>query len=159
PNNNAAVGALNGNTSHTVFAPFAVTPANPIQPEATFYIRWRPVLVSGTNTNDGLAIDDFSIGTALGPGVAGDYNNNGVVDAGDFVVWRKRLNQAVTISNDITPGTVVAQDYIEWQNRFGKTTFDFGAGAGANIPEPTGLFLVVGMVAVSSTWFRGKRRC
>jgi hypothetical protein len=153
------VGALDGNAAanRKFFPAFAITPASPIQPESTFYIRWKPVLVSGTNTNDGLAIDDFSIGTVLAPGVAGDYNNNGVVDAGDYVVWRKRLNQATTIPNDITPGTVTAQDYIEWMNRFGKTTFDFGTGA--SVPEPAGLFLVVGMVAVSSTCTRSKRRC
>src|SRR5262249_771592 len=146
PNNNAAVGALNGNTSHTVFAPFAVTPANPIQPEATFYIRWRPVVVSGMNTNDGLAIDDFTIGTALGPGLAGDYNNNGVVDTADYIVWRDRLNTAVSIPNDITPGTVIAQDYTEWLNRFGKFNI-LGSGStvasSAAIPEPASLSFVL----------------
>jgi hypothetical protein len=155
---NVTPGSKNGNSTHAVFAPFAITPASPIQPEKTFYIRWRPLLVSGTNTNDGLAIDDFSIGTALAPGVAGDYNNNGIVDTGDYVIWRKRLNQAVTIPNDITPGTVIAQDYIEWQNRFGKTTFEFGAGAGAAIPEPASLFLVLGMGTVIPTCKWGKRR-
>jgi len=48
-----------------------------------------------------LAIDDFSIGIALAPRVAGDYNNNGIVDAADYVVWRERLNQAVTIQTTL----------------------------------------------------------
>jgi len=60
-----------------------------------------------------------------------------------YVIWRKRLNQSVTIPNDITPGTVVAQDYTEWRNRFGKTTFDFGAVAGTSIPEPTSICLIL----------------
>jgi hypothetical protein len=98
-----------------------------------------------------LAIDDFSIGVALAPGLAGDYNNNGAVDTGDYVVWRKRLNQAVAIPNDITPGTVVAQDYIEWQNRFGKTIGDFGAGSGANIPEPAATYWALTLVGVALT--------
>lgn len=138
---NVTPGAKNGNTAHTVFAPFAITPASPIQPEATFYIRWLPLLVSGTNTNDGLAIDDFSIGVALAPGIAGDYNNNSVVDAADYVIWRNVLNQATTIPNDITPGTVVQQDLVEWRNRFGKTTFEFAAGS--SVPEPTSLICLV----------------
>jgi hypothetical protein len=140
---NSGAGAKDGNAAanRTVFAPLAITPSAPIQPEQTFYVRWLPSNISGAN--DGLAIDDFSIGVTLAPGVAGDYNNNGVVDAGDYVNWRKRVNQAVTIPNDITPGTVVAQDYIEWTNRFGKTTFDFGAGAGANIPEPASMCLTL----------------
>lgn len=139
-----ALGAKDGNAAanRTVFAPFAITPAVPIQPEATFYIRWRPVLVAGTNTNDGLAIDDFSIGATLAPSVAGDYNNNTRVDGSDYVVWRKHLNQAVTIPNDITPGTVTQQDYIEWRNRFGKTAFDFGSGSGSPVPEPSTILLL-----------------
>ena len=144
---NASPGPKNGNTAHTVFAPLAITPASPIQPEQTFYIRWRPVLVAGANTNDGLAIDDFTIGTTLAPGVAGDYNNNGVVDGGDYVVWRKRVNQSVTIPNDITPGTVTSQDYIEWRNRFGKTTFDFGSGA--SVPEPTNCLFVIAVTCLA----------
>ena len=70
PNNDAgSIGALDGNAAgnRTVFAPFTITPASPIQPASTFYIRWRPILVSGTNTNDGLAIDDFTIGTTSVP--------------------------------------------------------------------------------------------
>jgi hypothetical protein len=117
----------------------------PIQPEKTFYIHWLSSNISGAN--DGLAIDDFSIGTTLALGIAGDYNNNGVVDAADYPVWRKRFNQATTIPNDITPGTVVAQDYIEWQNRFGKTTFEFGAGS--SIPEPATTFLAVTLISAA----------
>jgi hypothetical protein len=152
PNNAAgSIGQLDGNAAANrhVFVPFAITPASPILSESTFYIRWKPILVSGSNTNDGLAIDDFTIGTTLGPGVAGDYNNNGVVDTGDYVIWRKRLNQATTISNDITPGTVTTQDYREWQNRFGKTTFEFGAGAGTNIPEPATTHLALALVGLA----------
>jgi hypothetical protein len=151
---------LNGNSAanRTVFAPFAITPNAAIQPESTLYIRWKPVLIAGPNTNDGLAIDDFSIGITLAAGVAGDYNNNGVVDAGDYAIWRKRLNQSVTILNDITPGTVVAQDYVEWRNRFGKTTFEFGAGAGANIPEPAAMYLALTSVGVVLVYRCGKRR-
>jgi hypothetical protein len=154
---NSGAGAKDGNAAanRTVFAPVAITPAAPIQPEKTFYIRWLPSNISGAN--DGLAIDDFSIGTSLGPGVAGDYNNNGTVDAGDYTIWRKQLNQSVTIPNDITPGTVVAQDYTEWRNRFGKTTFEFGAGSGANIPEPVASHLAAMLICVALAFRCGKR--
>jgi hypothetical protein len=155
---NSSAGAKDGNAAanRTVFAPIAITPAAPIQPERSFYIRWLPSNISGAN--DGLAIDDFSIGTALAPGIAGDYNNNGTVDAADYAIWRKKLNQSVTIPNDITPGTVVAQDYVEWESRFGKTTFDFGAGSGTNIPEPATTHLAVTLVGVALTYRCGKSR-
>jgi len=110
--------------------------------------------VAGTNTNDGLAIDDFSIGVTLAPGIAGDYNNNGKVDAADYVLWRNFLNQAVTMVNDITPGTVVAQDRTEWRDRFGKTSAEFGAGS--EVPEPASVALV-GLGFAASVL--GRRRC
>jgi hypothetical protein len=154
---NSGAGAKNGNAAanRTVFAPFAITPASPIQPEQTFYIRWLSTNISGAN--DGLAIDDFSIGTTLGPGIAGDYNNNGVVDAADYVAWRHRLNQAVTIPNDITPGTVIAQDYQEWRDRFGKTNSQFGSGAGTNIPEPEVTHLALMLLSVTLAYHSNRR--
>ena len=155
---NTGAGAKNGNvaSNRTVFAPLAITPSTPILPEQTFYVRWLPTNISGDN--DGLAIDDFSIGTVLAPGVAGDYNNNGVVDAADYTIWRKLLNQAVNISNDITPGTVVTQDYTEWRNRFGKTTFDFGAGSATSIPEPASIWLAGTLVLSAWIFLSNGRR-
>jgi hypothetical protein len=61
--NNAVAGIKDGNAAanRTVFSPFTINLPNPVQPTNTFYVRWVPVLVAGTNTNDGLAIDEFSI--------------------------------------------------------------------------------------------------
>jgi hypothetical protein len=75
------------------------------------------------------------------PGLAGDYNGNGVVDAADYVVWRKGL------------GTTYTQnDYDVWRAHFGQTAGS-GAGVGANasVPEPTTLALIiVGILLMSS---------
>ena len=63
------------------------------------------------------------------PGFPGDFNGNGVVDAADYVVWRKNY------------GTPAAYD--TWRAHFGQTA---GSGAGANanatIPEPATLVLL-----------------
>lgn len=89
----------------------------------------------------------------------GDYNDDGVVNAADYVVWRKKLNQSVTLPNDSTPGTVTNADYIEWRNHFGKTlttppstlvrglvhyvTAFSGAALGdGSVPEPSCVLLV-----------------
>ena len=50
----------------------------------------------------------------------GDYNNNGIVDAGDYVVWRKAA-ATDTLPNDPTPGVVDASDYGVWRSHFGNT--------------------------------------
>ncbi len=74
----------------------------------------------------------------VAPGVAGDYNGNGVVDAADYVLWRN----GGPLQNEIdTPGTVNAADYTAWRARFGATS---GAGLGAaQVPEPGCLALLL----------------
>jgi hypothetical protein len=156
--NTSGVGKKDGNlgANRTPIGPVVIVPTSPIQPEATFYIHWKPVVIAGANTNDGLAIDDFTIGTTLAPGLAGDYNNNGIVDAADYCIWRDNLNQAVAIPNDITPGTVTQQDWKEWYDRFNHVATNLGAGADAPaVPEPASGALIATAVAVAMflrTW-------
>jgi hypothetical protein len=75
-------------------------------------------------------------------GVVGDYNNNGVVDAADYVVWRN-AGPTDTLPNDSTPGTVSSADYDVWKSRFGLTS---GSGSGLSagaVPEPAGIVLML----------------
>jgi hypothetical protein len=150
PNATGAAGALNGNSAgnRTVFAPEAMTPANIIAADKTFFIRWLPLNIAGAN--DGLAIDDFLLGFIPPPGLSGDFNSNNEVDAADYVIWRDKFGPG-TLSNDagISPGIVDTADYSHWRKRFGIATIPFAASgnssasASANVPEPTnGIFLL-----------------
>jgi hypothetical protein len=72
----------------------------------------------------------------------GDYNRNGVVDAGDYVVWRKSLGQSVAIGTSADgnfDGQITTADYDVWKSHF-EQTGGSGAGvgleAGAAVPEP-----------------------
>jgi hypothetical protein len=85
-------------------------------------------------------------------GVAGDYNNNGVVDAADYVLWR---NGGPLQNEGETPGSITAEDYTFWRSRFGATPGG-GAAATAAVPEP-GLTSVPILVAVA-TLFRQRRK-
>jgi len=66
----------------------------------------------------------------VAPDPAGDYNNDGTVDAADYVVWRK------------TDGTQAGYNF--WRANFGQPAGS-GAGAGAivAVPEPTTLVLIL----------------
>jgi hypothetical protein len=67
------------------------------------------------------------IGTA--PGLQGDYNGDGKVDAADYVVWRK------------TDGT--QNGYNTWRTNFGRTSGSGASLAGAtSVPEPATCSLV-----------------
>jgi len=76
-------------------------------------------------------------------GLPGDYNENGVVDAADYTVWRNNLGSPTALPNDDTAG-VAADDYNRWKSNFGMSS---GPGSGglttaAPVPEPTALALL-----------------
>ena len=79
---------------------------------------------------------------AAGPLVTGDYNGNGVVDAADYVVWRK--------SNATQDG------YTTWRAHFGQppaSGSDFRANAA--VPEPVAIvLLIVGTLAMHAQRMR-----
>ena len=101
-------------------------------------------------------IRSIEITTASPPGVPGDYNDNGMVDAADYVVWRKHSGTSFQLENevaDMTPGSVTPEDYAAWSARFGNTAGG-GSGqliAGASIPEASGL--VYFFSAIAAGWF------
>jgi hypothetical protein len=85
-------------------------------------------------------------------GLDGDFDGDGVVDAADYVVWRKMNGTSFHLNgnaNDIgvSAGVVDQADYVLWQSNFG----DPAGGGGSSIlrvPEPHSLLLV--LVAILS---------
>jgi hypothetical protein len=93
----------------------------------------------------------ITVGT---PGVPGDYNNNGTVDAGDYVMWRK----GGPLQNEVdNPGVVNQQDYVEWRSRFGNTGAGSGLGGNAAVPEPATLVLLGSIVLFGMLGRRSRR--
>jgi hypothetical protein len=67
----------------------------------------------------------------------GDYNADGRVDAADYIVWRKTMNQQVTLPNEMaTTGWVTQEDYQVWRAAFGASQSPAAAGSAVAIPEP-----------------------
>jgi hypothetical protein len=92
------------------------------------------------------------------PVKAGDYADNSVTDAADYVAWRKSLGSAATLPNEtVTPGSVDQADYAEWRSHFGTdytqitTIIDnirfANAGSGSllagGVPEPSSITLAL----------------
>jgi len=78
--------------------------------------------------------------------LAGDYNENGAVDAADYTVWRNNLGQSVTIPNDQTPGQVTTEDYAVWKQHFGESSGSGGSAESASaegVPEPASISLAI----------------
>lgn len=67
-------------------------------------------------------------------GLAGDYNDNGIVDASDYTVWRDNLGAAAgTLPNDIDGGIIGVKQYQTWQTQFGAVS---APGHVTHVPEP-----------------------
>jgi CSLREA domain-containing protein len=66
-----------------------------------------------------------------GPELPGDYNQNGVVEVADYVVWRKTLGAsglpAYSGADGDGDGTIDQDDHGVWRANFGRT---IGAGSG-----------------------------
>jgi len=94
-------------------------------------------------------------------GLLGDYNENDVVDAADYTVWRDNLGGGTALPNDGGLGTPIGQaHYDQWKTNFGML-LPPGAGArsiGASaVPEPGTLLLAIGSVLSSMLLHRRKR--
>jgi hypothetical protein len=88
---------------------------------------------------------DFQFQLAPIPPVPGDYNGNRVVDAGDYLLWRKTFGSRANLAADGNgDGVVTEADYLYWRQRFGNP-FTPAAGLSlAAVPEnSTWLYLCV----------------
>jgi hypothetical protein len=66
--------------------------------------------------------------SSVDPGLDGDYNDDGMVDAADYVAWRK------------TPADFGgAGGYDTWRENFGRS--NEGSGGNSQVPEPSAFFL------------------
>jgi hypothetical protein len=80
------------------------------------------------------------------PSPTGDYNGDHLVDAADYILWRKTLTDTVSPNGSgadgNADGTINAGDYTFWRARFGNAA---GAGTGlmsnVSVPEPAPLLL------------------
>src|SRR5207248_647900 len=111
------------------------------------------LLLGGTPQSFGLTYGSLSSSAAIKSnayfagtgivtvGLAGDYNQSGEVEAGDYVIWRK---------NQATYGGSAGYDL--WRQNFGNVA---GAGAGSNlggnqaVPEPGTLLLALAGVLLT----------
>jgi GH25 family lysozyme M1 (1,4-beta-N-acetylmuramidase) len=86
--------------------------------------------------------------------VPGDYNHDGVVNMGDYIVWRDTLGSNVNLAADGSNNELVdAADYTFWRTHYGQIA---GSGSGStsdltmgSVPEP-GTALLLAVAAVSA---------
>jgi cyclophilin family peptidyl-prolyl cis-trans isomerase len=130
--------------SPTVNTTFTVLTANQIT--GTFTTFDLPQLTPGFVWSISRTATAYNLTVA-----AGDYDRNGVVDAADYVLWRKTRNATVTAYSGADGngnGLIDAGDYTIWRNNLGNlrgiaSGSGSGSLAGAGVPEPTSAFLML----------------
>jgi hypothetical protein len=84
------------------------------------------------------------------PFVAGDFNDDGLVNLADYTVWRDNLGasdeSALNGNGNMTNGVDV-DDYELWKTNFGPAGSDSLAVSNAAVPEPGTLTLLGLLVA------------
>jgi hypothetical protein len=99
-------------------------------------------------------IDD---GALLIPSVPGDYNQDGSVDAADYVVWRDEVGQGPGRADGIHNGEVDVGDYHAWRAHFGHAAAT-PAPLSTAAPEPSALFIAAfGLAAWYAPLLRAQR--
>jgi hypothetical protein len=121
--------------------------------------------ISIDNVAGTFMLHDWAYETEVGVGIltgdkgdAGDFNDDGTVDAADYTVWRDNLGSDHILGghgdeNFVSFGVVDANDYTIWKANFGHVSAGSGAAANA-VPEPTAL----GLLAAGSLGVLALRR-
>ena len=90
--------------------------------------------------------------------LAGDYNQDGFVNAADYTVWRNHLGQTFDLPNKdpeaLTPNVVDREDFNFWKARYAEVH----DGAGATVPEPSTMVLLLAAVAGLASFRRSAVR-
>ncbi len=98
-------------------------------------------LTASPAVDQGFILDMITVNLLEEPGLEGDHNGDGVVDAADYVAWRK---DPAAFGGD-------PAGYDAFQENFGESG---GGGAGA-VPEPASFALVLlALLGVAPRWSR-----
>jgi hypothetical protein len=101
--------------------------------------------------------DELRIGTSWssvtgGPtdplGLPGDYNDDGKVDAADYVIWRANEGTNNILPNDPIGGMIGTAQYDQWTANFGEMSPGGGSALATAVPEPASLWLVMLAIGV-----------
>jgi hypothetical protein len=80
----------------------------------------------------------------------GDYNEDGIVDAADYAVWRNTFGQSVPFGSKADgdgSGIIDLGDYDVWKTHFGETmTFGSASTSPINVPGPHSFILAFQIV-------------
>jgi len=116
----------------------------------SFLVHYGPTSSSDPNQ---IVLTDFI------PTLVGDYNDDGAVDAADYVIFRKNEDTMNILPNDPIGGMIGPAHYTQWRSHFGES-LGGGSSAAASpdavVPEPSAVSL--SMFALASLGLTSRRK-
>lgn len=109
--------------------------------------------VADLHTSGGAAL----LATLPDPTLDGDYNDDGVINLADYVVWRNNLGSSTSLPNDSTPG-VDEGDYTVWKLNFGLSNNLSASTSITGVPEPNSVLLLTGAAVLLHGFWRRVRQ-
>jgi autotransporter-associated beta strand protein len=103
-------------------------------------------------------LDEYFSGSGLlsvgSPIFAGDFNEDGVVDAADYAKWRANVGQPPgTLPNDDTGAPIGDPQYNLWVANYGNS-LGSGSTRSAAVPEPASALMIAGFAVATLLRFR-----
>jgi endonuclease I len=113
---------------------------------ATYTLRFSDENIAGAQNNM-----DLTLNLSGNVVLAGDFNRDSVVDAADYVVWKKFKNTATAafaLADADGSAFVDAADLAWWRTNFGRVASS--AGGSQHVPEPaTPLLVAMAFIALT----------
>jgi hypothetical protein len=91
--------------------------------------------------------------------LSGDFNRDGKVDAGNYVLWRAMNGQQVARgfgADGNGDGMIDNSDYDLWRSNFDIAGSGAGNGLSASVPEPSAALLLIASICGVSAFSRAR---
>jgi hypothetical protein len=128
-------------------------------PQSAVFVSTN-IFVRGLSPADAISLTSFTLGfSQTGPAILpGDYNQDGIVDTSDYVVWRDHVGQpAGSLPNDVDGGPIGQAQFDTWLAKFGNASSAPAALQHAAVPEAASwLLLTLAAAGLSLPW---RRQC
>jgi hypothetical protein len=104
-------------------------------------LEFNFLLRGDSESTTGVVIYDQYIAA---PGLFGDFNDDGFVNAADYTVWRDNVG-AASLPNDNNLGVVGPAHYQLWRDNYGSSNVSVSTA----VPEPTSVAIVFVIVTIT----------